>query len=209
MTFAFISDTHGKHGRLQLPKADVLIHAGDVTKGGECHQAEDFINWLGKLDYRYKIFIAGNHDFYFEEETEKQIVKLLPPVVIYLNDSGTIIEGLHIWGSPITPWFFDWAFNRERGKPIAKHWKLIPPHTDILITHGPPFGILDKTGTHHLGCKELWKKVKRVKPRVHVFGHIHEAYGLVELNGTTFINACVVDENYEIKNPAINFELKD
>ncbi|HWJ28068.1 MAG TPA: metallophosphatase domain-containing protein [Flavisolibacter sp.] len=207
MNFVVISDTHGKHRRMKLPKGDVLIHAGDVTMDGNDHQTEDFLNWFGKLDYPHKIFIAGNHDFYFEHQTEKEMAKLVPRGVIYLNDSGITIEGMRIWGSPVTPWYFDWAFNCHRGKEIAKHWKLIPQDTDLLITHGPPYGILDKIGmANHIGCEELLKKVKVLKPKLHIFGHVHESYGIYKNNGTTFVNASAVDANYELKNAALLVE---
>jgi Icc-related predicted phosphoesterase len=119
-----------------------------------------------------------------------------------------VLEGVHIWGSPVTPWFFDWAFNQHRGAPISKYWKQIPPDTDLLITHGPPAGILDATGGgHHVGCEELLKSVKHIKPKVHVFGHIHEAYANVQQDGTTFINASVVDSNFHLLNAPILCDL--
>ncbi|HEX5152555.1 MAG TPA: metallophosphoesterase [Parafilimonas sp.] len=103
---------------------------------------------------------------------------------------------------------YDWAFNRERGKTIAKHWKLIPPDTDILITHGPAFGVLDKNRAgYHTGCEELVKTIKKIKPKVHICGHIHEAYGQTIEGKTRFINACVLDENYEVAREAISFEV--
>lgn len=97
------------------------------------------------LDYQYKIFIAGNHDFYFEDYSQQEIQEKLPENMYYLNDSGICIEGINIWGSPITPTFFNWAFNKDRGYDIIQHWQKIPDNTDILITHGPPNMILDKT----------------------------------------------------------------
>ncbi|HEY1024467.1 MAG TPA: metallophosphatase domain-containing protein [Sphingobacteriaceae bacterium] len=211
MNILTLSDTHGKHRLLKnLPPADMIIHAGDISKDGSERSTADFLNWFSALDYRHKIFIAGNHDFFFEEETDNYIKKVVPDNIIYLNDSGVTIDGINIWGSPVTPRFFDWAFNRDRGKEIDRHWNLIPESTDILITHGPPNGILDYIQPgYHVGCEDLQKRVKKTKPLLHVFGHIHGAYGQYSNGKTTFINASIVDEQYEIKNPPILFDVRE
>ena len=208
MKFVAISDTHCRHNNLKLPKGDVLLHAGDVTYKGEKSEVIDFLKWFDKQNYKYKIFIAGNHDFFFEREKEELIQSLIPKSIIYLKDSGIEINGIHIWGSPVTPWFYNWAFNRMRGSAITKHWKLVPPNTDILMTHGPAFGILDCViNSNHVGCKDLMKKIKEIKPKVHVCGHIHEAYGREKKGGVQFINASVLNEFYELSNPPVPFEL--
>ena len=125
-----------------------------------------------------------------------------------MNDSGITIEGLKIWGSPIQPTFYDWAFNRKRGAEINKHWKLIPPDTDILITHGPPFQILDKTTSEcHVGCDMLLNKINQIKPKLHVFGHIHEGYGMIQKNETIFVNASSVNIRYQLVNAPIVLEI--
>ena len=208
MKIIAISDTHGKHQHLKLPKGDMIIHAGDISRTGLKSEVLDFLNWYGALDFPYKIFIAGNHDFYFEKESEKEIKNIIPKDVIYLNDSGILIEGIKIWGSPIQPWFFDFAFNRKRGEEIAKHWELIPEDTDILVTHGPAFGVLDKTVVgKEVGCTDLLEYIKKIKPKFHIAGHIHEAYGQVEIEGTNFINASVLNLNYRLVNEPVVFEL--
>ena len=209
MKIVIISDTHGRHRALQLPEGDMIIHAGDVTSRGLRHEVLDFLDWFSGLDYEHKIFIAGNHDFYFEKEGQQEISEIIPSNIIYLNDSGVEIEGLNIWGSPVQPWFFDWAFNRQRGADIQKHWDLIPAHTDILITHGPAFGILDRTTRNELvGCKDLLDRIREVNPQVHISGHIHEGYGMMELDGTKFINASVVNVNYKLVNAPVEVELQ-
>jgi Icc-related predicted phosphoesterase len=208
LKFVAISDTHGKHNNLQLPPGDVLIHAGDISGRGNEEEVIDFLNWFDKGDFEYKILIAGNHDFYFEREPAEQIKKILPKNIIYLNDSGTTINNIKIWGSPITPWFYNWAFNRHRGDEIKKHWNLIPADTEILITHGPVHGILDNTNNgHRAGCEDLLNRVNTIKPKIHICGHIHEAYGVIEKTGTTFINASVLNERYQLVNKPIIFEL--
>ncbi len=199
MKITLISDTHGKHQLLKLPKGDLLIHAGDISKLGRQVEFYGFLDWFSRQKFTYKVFIAGNHDFFFEQAHPKIIKQMIPSNVMYLNDSGCEIEGIKIWGSPITPWFHNWAFNRERGSQIRQHWDLIPDDTDILVTHGPPSGILDKTiYGEHTGCEELFRKVKQLKPKLHVFGHIHEDYGQDARADTVFINASVLDTNYDL-----------
>jgi Icc-related predicted phosphoesterase len=206
--FVAISDTHCRHHNLKLPKGDVLLHAGDVTYKGEKQEVKDFLQWFSQQNFTYKIFIAGNHDFYFEKTNAADVSAMIPEGVIYLNDSGVTINGISVWGSPVTPWFFQWAFNRHRGAPILKHWNLIPSSTDVLLTHGPAFGIHDIViNGKHVGCKDLLQRVKELKPKVHVCGHVHEGYGVTKKAGVQFINASVLNESYELVNKPVVFEL--
>lgn len=208
MKIVAISDTHGQHAGLKLPPGDILIHAGDVSSRGKPHEIQDFVNWFAQQDYEHKIFIAGNHDFFFEQAPQHEIDLYLRPEFTYLNDSGITIDGIKIWGSPVQPWFYDWAFNRQRGADIDKHWQLIPKDTDVLISHGPPHGILDRTdGGELVGCEMLLKKIEEVKPRFSIFGHIHEAYGMVEKGETTFVNASVLNLQYRLVNEAVEIEI--
>jgi Icc-related predicted phosphoesterase len=204
MQIIFISDTHGQHKNLALPKLEaektMLIHTGDISKMGKEDEVKSFLEWFGKQDFTYKIFIAGNHDFLFEKNPSLA-ESFIPKNVIYLNNSSVEIEGIKIWGSPITPRFYDWAFNCDRGEKIRNYWQQIPNDTDILLTHGPAFGILDQT-IHGLqvGCEELIQVIEKIKPKIHAFGHIHEAYGKVNNSDTTFINASVLDIRYRLVN---------
>ena len=208
MTLTLISDTHFRHNQLELPGGDMLIHAGDLCGHGTEGEALAFLRWFGEQPYKYKIFIAGNHDWFFEKNSKIDIYKIIPENIYYLNDSGVEIEGLKIWGSPVQPAFLDWAFNRKKGAEINKHWKLIPKDTDILITHGPPFGILDRTtSNYNAGCEMLLKKVNQIQPKLHVFGHIHEGYGMVEKGKTIFANASSVNFNYQMVNAPIVIEI--
>lgn len=201
MKITTISDTHGLHHQLNLVGSDLLIHAGDVCNRGTYKEALDFISWFSKQDYTYKVFIAGNHDFFFEKCTNEEIKNLLPENVHYLNDTGIEIEGVKIWGSPVTPTFMNMAFNRMRGATIANHWSQIPNDVDILITHGPPFGILDKTFQNlNVGCHDLLISIEKELPKYHIFGHIHESFGIFKNEKTTFINTSSVDFNYKIQN---------
>lgn len=182
----------------------MLVHAGDVSLRGKREEVIDFLQWFSKQEFQYRIFIAGNHDFFFEKAGEEEIKNLIPGNIIYLNDSGTTVNGMKIWGSPITPWFFNWAFNRKRGEEILKHWDLIPPDTDILITHGPAYGFLDTiSNEQHVGCQDLLRRVLVVKPKIHVCGHIHESFGSIHRSGIQFINASLLDELYQLINKPV------
>ncbi len=190
-----ISDTHSGHQHFQIPSGDILLHAGDFSKRGREAEIIDFNAWLGTLPHKHKVVIAGNHDFGLETYPEKAHTWFTN--AHYLNDSSIVLEGLKIWGSPITPWFYDWAFNRYRGADIRTHWERIPEDVDILLTHGPPARILDMTsGGKAVGCEDLAVAIQRTRPCLHVFGHIHEAHGKVEIDGTTYINASLMDLQY-------------
>ncbi len=209
MKFVCISDTHNLHKKiLDIPQGDVIIHAGDVSSRGSKKEIKKFLNWYANLDFKYKIFIAGNHDFYFEEEDNNMIQEIIPENIIYLNDSACEIEGIKIWGSPVQPWFYNWAFNRQRGEEIQKHWDLIPKDTDILITHGPPFNILDTTVQGmNVGCENLINTIKNTNIKFCIFGHIHEAYGEKIIDDVHYINASIVNFNYHVVNSPIVFEI--
>jgi Icc-related predicted phosphoesterase len=196
-----ISDTHGQHAKLSVPDGDILIHAGDFAAFGDTPiEIIDFNQWLGTLPHRHKVVIAGNHDWMFGRHPGA--ARELLTNAIYLENSGTELAGLKIWGSPVQPEFNNWAFNIARGAAIRRYWQMIPASTNVLITHGPPFSILDiaHPTTAHLGCEELAEAVQQIRPRLHVFGHIHGGYGETKANGTQFVNASVVDEAYHLVN---------
>ncbi len=206
--FVAISDTHCRHRSLRLPAGDVLLHAGDISSRSSRPEIEDFLDWFGAQPFVAKVFIAGNHDFFFEREKEALIRSLLPSGVHYLKEEEVFIRGIKIWGSPYTPWFYRWAFNKRRGEALARHWDRIPADTDILLTHGPVYGILDSlVNDQHAGDRDLLRRVLAVKPRAHVCGHIHEAYGMVKRHGIRFVNACILNEGYEFSNKPIVFDL--
>jgi Icc-related predicted phosphoesterase len=209
MKIVFISDTHSKHQKLGKLSGETIVHCGDFSSRGLKDDISDFLHWFSRLDFKNKILIAGNHDFGFENENKEWAQGLAKELgLIYLNDSAIEFDGVKFWGSPVQPEFCDWAFNRKRGEEIAKHWKLIPNDTDILITHGPPYGILDMcTHGERVGCEDLLEVVTKLGPRVHAFGHIHEDYGLKEVNGTQFINACNLDERYELRNTPVEIDI--
>ena len=217
MKITFISDTHGKHAELtdKLPGGDILIHSGDFMRGGkEESEAVDFFDWFEHdvAGYNKKIFIAGNHDRLFENEPE-QAIRLkdaYAPNAIYLQDSSVKINGIKIYGSPWTPAFNNWAFNIERDSDeIEEKWNEIPDDTDILITHGPPLGMLDYTPFGGaVGCERMISRVFEVEPRIHVFGHVHSSYGhkYIPDDVTDYFNASNLNNDYKLINDPINIE---
>lgn len=196
MRIVCISDTHARHDELELPEGDILVHAGDFTRRGALADIEAFDRWLASQPHRHKVVIAGNHDFAFERQP--QAARSALKSGHYLEDSGVELEGLKFWGSPWQPWFFDWAFNLQRGPELAARWALIPEDTDILVTHGPPAGHGDLTSRgDRAGCVDLLERIRVVKPRLHVFGHIHEGYGQSREGSTRCVNASSLNLAYE------------
>ncbi|NOQ37029.1 MAG: metallophosphoesterase [Methylococcaceae bacterium] len=207
MKIVAFSDTHMRHCEIVMPEGDLLIFAGDMCRFGELDEIKDFNQYLSSLPHPYKIVIAGNHDWPFESQS--LAAQQLLTEAIYLQDNAVEIEGLKIYGSPWQPEFFSWAFNLPRGKLLREKWDLIPVDCDILITHSPPFLIRDqlKNG-EHVGCEMLKTALETtIKPKVHIFGHIHEAYGLYETNETTYANACLCTEYAGALNSPLVIEL--
>ena len=215
-----ISDTHTKHNKLDgfLPGGDILICAGDITNRGYFTEIENFATWYDKIDnYDHKIFIAGNHDFGFQDDLLK-VKGILTGYknIDYLQDNFMFLgEGeveyddmLKIWGTPWQPEFHNWAFNLPRGEKLKEKWDMIPAGTDILITHGPAFGKLDYVPYNgiNVGCEELLKRIEEIKPKIHVCGHIHSGRGVVFSEGTLYVNAAVLNDRYEFRYKPITID---
>ena len=221
MRITFISDTHTKHTQVtsSLPGGDVLIHAGDISNEGYRNEIQDFIKWFSTIEnYTHKIFIAGNHDFGCQDEVlaVEELLRLNPGSE-YLYDDLFLIgkdeddydDMVKVWGSPWQPEFYNWAFNLPRqGAELKEVWNMIPSDVDILITHGPPHGHLDYVdySKQNVGCELLRDRINIIKPKIHVFGHIHSSYGY-KFDGTThFFNAAVLDERYNFTQKPLTVE---
>ena len=230
-----ISDTHGKHRRMtkDIPAGDVLIHAGDFTNCGHTSQIKDFCKWMAGMPHTHKILICGNHDITCDKDYYNGTAKngqaswkrfhhngknddvaarralRETKNLIYLEDESIVIDGYSFYGSPWQPEFCDWAFNLDRGYPCKMMWDKIPTATDILITHGPPVGHGDMVSQHQrAGCVDLLSAVtERIRPLYHVFGHVHEGYGVTTNQTTTFINASTCTLSYRPNNAPIVFDL--
>jgi Icc-related predicted phosphoesterase len=216
---ACISDSHNQHRSIEIPKCDVLIHAGDYSYTGDFQSLWEINQWFGKLKKdgvcSEVVTVCGNHDFLFEKNPT--LARSIMTNCIYLQDEPLEFMGYRWYGSPRTPFFNSWAFNEQRGAEIKKWWAKIPENTQILVTHGPPFGILDVNteepyhkhlGPEHLGCEELRKRVDQLKDlRLHCMGHIHSSHGEEVIDGVKFVNASVLNESYKVVYKPIVVEL--
>lgn len=218
-----LSDTHNRHKEFTCEGGDILLHSGDCTGRGTLAEALDFLDWYGAQPYTHKVLIAGNHDWVFEREPALMADECKKRGIIYLNDSGVILKDtmgqkgdylIRVWGSPVQPWFYDWAFNRRRtleeatafgGGWIKNHWDLIPNNTEILLTHGPAMGYGDgverfgrdaEFTTEHVGCAELLHAIQQSEIKLHISGHIHEGRGFYYEKDTTFVNASSLNRMY-------------
>lgn len=233
MKIVAVSDLHGKQNKIgTVPECDVLISAGDYSFRGEKHMVRDYHAWLNKQPAKHIISVNGNHETFTdvckripEEYTAltfaeaKEIAEKECPRVHFIGDHGTVvIDGVKFHGSAITPWFHEWAWNVQRGMEIAAEWAKIPDDVDVLITHGPVYGILDAvyyfdgvTIKERVGCQDLYKRMLELKNcNLHICGHIHGAHGYKYFNETHFYNVSICDEQYMPTNPItiIDYELK-
>ena len=225
MKIVCISDLHGETP--ELPDGDLLIIAGDITARDKIPEWKRFYDWLKTLQFKKIIYIAGNHDGFLEGCLNNTQAKEFyestgfdpdckpSDHIVYLCDSGTEFEGLKIWGSPWTPEFCDWHFMKKRAA-LKAVWDLVPDDTDILVTHGPPLRVMDTVNPfcsafERLGDYHLLQAMERVKPKLHVFGHIHGGYGQLVYKhqgpNTICVNAAHMDEQYKPVNKPIVVEL--
>ncbi|MDL2241836.1 metallophosphatase domain-containing protein [Bacteroidales bacterium OttesenSCG-928-L03] len=197
MKILHLSDTHNMHYLLHnLPDADMIVHSGDVSFAGSEFEVLDFVEWFEKLPYKYKIFIAGNHDDCLFGET----INGLLDNCFYLCNSEIVVEGIKFYGIPL---FIDDILSGECDKQISK----IPADTDVLITHQPPYSVLDFSENTHYGDPLLLQQVLAIQPQYHLFGHIHQSYGMEKIDHTTFVNASLLDNDYDLLNKPILLEI--
>lgn len=205
-----ISDTHTFHDLLRIPEGiDMVIHSGDCSNPRDPYNNEpevrQFIHWYKSLPIKHKVYVAGNHDTSIEKKlvTKKDFEDYN---IHYLEDDLITLQGLLIYGNPYTPLFGNWAFMKDRVK-LDRYWtKAIPGYVDILVTHGPPKGILDKSYSREdilemCGDKSLFNKVLEVEPKYHLFGHIHNCQNIINAGiqklsvcDTWFSNGSVVTD---------------
>jgi Icc-related predicted phosphoesterase len=197
-----VSDTHGRHRDLEIPEGDVFVHAGDLTKTGTIDELRDVAEWIEGLSFSHKVIVAGNHDFCLEHPAKRDEAEHLLADFTYLRDESAGIDGLNFWGSPWTPVYGQWAFQKQRGDEIAGVWESVSDGVDVLVTHGPPRGIGDRTrGGKQVGCQQLRECIRGCRPRLHLFGHIHEARGDWTVEGIQCVNASVTTVGYGAVQP--------
>jgi len=210
-----ISDTHNRHKKVEIPECDILIHCGDMSGRGHRSEIINFLDWFVDQPAKSLALIAGNHDFLYEKDPT-----LARSILAdyhfnegsnrhYLEDDLVVIGTLMIYGSPYTPYFFNLAFNLQRGEDLARKWSIIPDDLDILVTHGPPYQLGDRTERgEEVGCHDLLTRIKQIRVQYHLCGHIHECGNQIhKLGATTFMNCCICDLKYNPVNPPFVFEI--
>lgn len=205
MKIVCISDTHCQLDKVKVPKGDLLIHAGDLTFQGKHDEVLKELKIIGSLPHKHKVLICGNHDWLGEWNPELMKSLCTDLGITYLNEESVVIDSIKIYGAPHQPEFCNWAFNVPRGKELAKIWSKIPDDTNILVTHGPPYGILDVAPRgEHVGCVDLLARIHNLPDLTHhIFGHIHCEYGTRTIGQVTYVNASTCTEEYKPLNKPI------
>lgn len=208
MKIVAISDTHMGHCDIKLPAGDVLVHAGDATFTGGIKELAAVNGWFNiqKTRFKHIIFVPGNHDLLFQYN--ETVARALMPGITILIDQEIVLDGIKFYGSPWQPEFENWAYNLPRGPKLNAKWDLIPTDTDVLITHGPPYGYFDR----NLGDVGLARKVMEIAPQLHVFGHVHRLgaellFRHAHMVQTTYANVSMSDEEYRILDDPFVFEI--
>lgn len=214
MNIIAVSDTHGDlewvNWLIQKKiKSDILIHAGDATSQGGISSMARFFEATEKLIKKGVVndivFVPGNHELGFERQEKEYLERFSKENIHILINNFVIIDGIKIWGSPVTPPFFNWAWN-WRDEQREALWETIPEDTDIIVTHGPSYGIGDlvinqyHSTPERVGCKFMASRIKKLKPKAHIFGHIHCDHGMWDIDDTTYVNASIMSEEYKPAN---------
>lgn len=205
MKLVCISDTHNQYQTLdgKIPDGDILIHAGDLVRHGSIAEIQAFVDWYSQLPHRYKLFIGGNHDGALEHS--RHLINI-PNNLTYLENELIIIEGIRIWASPVSPPYrsFGFMWDDTRREELYK----TVPECDIIINHSPPYGTIDTVlDGKSVGCKFLAAAIARVRPKLVICGHIHEAYGIVNKDGINYINPSIMNIYYQPVNAPIVIEI--
>lgn len=236
MRLVFISDTHQRHDFV-IPDGDVLIHAGDFTMEGRIPELQRFASWINVVriggGFKDVVVIPGNHELGMPKN-ESLFREMLGPKVTFLVHQPAVVGGLRFFGSPYTPRFFDWEYNVDRGELLARLWSQIPSDTQVLVTHGPPYGRLDSVnrpggemdamdfGSYgkgdrsrrhrqtHVGCVDLMQRIQDLKDlRLHVFGHIHAPGVEAAASGVMYVNASTCNQQYKAVHKPHIFDWND
>jgi predicted phosphohydrolase len=207
MKVCAISDSHRQHWNIKVPNCDLFIFAGDAEINGVL-PLHDFNDWLGTIKAPLgRIVIGGNHDGYLEFLGKKECKRLLTNCV-YLENESIDVQDLTIFGSPYSPRFNDWSFMKYDGD-LKKIWNTISNKSDIVITHCPCCGILDQVlpNDRSEGSLTLRDRIKEIRPRIHICGHIHEGFGRYTDGNTDYYNVSILDEMYKLINPVTMIEV--
>jgi Icc-related predicted phosphoesterase len=207
MNIVMISDTHTQHEKLGTLSGDVLIHCGDGGLGRDADwaQVEQLDTWFGRQAFKVILCTGGNHDFALEAASSRRLP--LFKNAIFLEDEEFHFGGVKFYGAPWVPELRDWAFYQS-GPALCERWALIPEDTEVLITHTPPFGILDANSTGRFcGCTDLRKRVDALQLKLHCFGHIHASAGQMRYNDTMYVNASMVNRAYQLAREPVFMEL--
>jgi Icc-related predicted phosphoesterase len=210
MKMVALSDTHGNHRSVDIPEGDIIIHCGDFTRKSNYQEVMDFIQWYSELKFSHKILVAGNHDRFIEKRKQEFLEIINGKDIIYLENQSVQLEGYKLFGSPYTPIFGGiGAFTYPNEEEAREIWDIIPDGSDIIITHGPPMGFRDysKTENKNTGCAVLLEQILKIKPAYHIFGHLHESYGIDYNEDTVFVNASLVNRAEELINNPIVIEV--
>lgn len=216
-----MSDTHMQHRGIAykypdaFPSGDVLIHCGDWSGYGELSELIDFTRWIERLDYSEKIVVAGNHDLWTESNQEETRKILLKSDITYLQDESYVLKnGMLLYGSPWTPAFMNWGFMKDQHE-LVEVWKKVSDTVDILVTHGPPYQIMDRVFRGvNIGDRALRDRIEELENlKYHFFGHSHEGYGHTEYtthkgNSIQMYNIAVVDINMVLVRSPIHLEVE-
>ncbi len=219
-----LSDTHCQHQRLVIPNCDLLLHSGDFTYKGTYLETLSFLNWFSVQSASHRVYICGNHELelcsiHGRRQSTYELTNLFKDSCVYLENSSTTCAGIKVFGTPVTPWFYDWAFNARRDDDkqhmdypsIRDIYNNIPLDAQILIVHGPPYGILDETERDgRVGSKELLDIIEqRPALKLVVCGHLHLNGGQTYQHGNTLIvNAASLGENYRDLNKLIELDME-
>ena len=208
MKIVVVSDTHDQHEALGVLQGDLLIHCGDVGMGDgpSGREIERLDAWFARQRFGAIVCIGGNHDFELQEQVAQG--RTVFRHAHYLQDQTHVFQGLKLYGSPWVPELADWAFHAGPAV-LRRRWNAIPDDTDILVTHTPPRGLLDRNSSGRAcGCPLLRQRLRSLRLRLHCFGHIHASTGMKLHEGTWYVNAAVVDRSYRVARAPCEIDLK-